>query len=61
MAAHAAPLTAEQVSAREKWQARWNLPIILAALVPRFVTSPKTRWVQVFVGLGSWIVFGAPG
>ena len=57
MAAHAAPLTAEQVSAREKWQARWNLPIILAALVPLFVTSPKTRWVQVFVGLGSWIVF----
>jgi voltage-gated potassium channel len=22
-----------------------------------FVTSPKTRWVQVVVGLGSWLVF----
>jgi voltage-gated potassium channel len=57
MAAHAAPLTAEQIANRERWQARWNLPILLAALVPLFVTSPKTRWVQVFVGLGSWIVF----
>jgi len=57
MAAHGAPLTAEQVKARERWQARWNLPILLAALVPLFVTSPKTRWVQVLVGLGSWLVF----
>ena len=57
MAAHGAPLTAEQVKARERWQARWTLPILLAALVPLFVTSPKTRWVQVLVGLGSWLVF----
>jgi voltage-gated potassium channel len=57
MAAHTAPLTADQTKAREAWQARWNLPIILAALVPLFVTSPKTRWVQILVGLGSWIVF----
>ena len=55
--AHPAPLTDEQVTAREAWQARWNLPILLAALVPLFVTSPKTRWVQVLVGLGSWLVF----
>jgi voltage-gated potassium channel len=29
----------------------------LAALVPLFVTSPKTRWVQLLVGFGSWVVF----
>jgi voltage-gated potassium channel len=57
MPANAAPLTPEQVKARESWQARWNAPILLAALVPLFVTSPKTRWVQVLVGLGSWLVF----
>lgn len=57
MAAHSAPLTAEQTKARERWQARWNTPILLAALVPLFVTSPKTRWVQLFVGFGSWVVF----
>jgi hypothetical protein len=51
------PLTSEQVKARERWQARWTLPILLAALVPLFLTSPKTRWVQVVVGLGSWLVF----
>jgi voltage-gated potassium channel len=52
-----APLTTEQVKARERWQARWTLPILMAALVPLFLTSPKTRWVQVVVGLGSWLVF----
>ncbi len=57
MAAHIAPPTAEQAKARERWQARWNAPILFAALVPLFVTSPKTRWVQVLVGLGSWVVF----
>ncbi|HUA07540.1 MAG TPA: ion transporter [Solirubrobacteraceae bacterium] len=57
MPAKAASLAPEQVKARERWQARWNAPILLAALVPLFVTSPKTRWVQVVVGLGSWIVF----
>ncbi len=51
------PLTAEQLRARDRWQSRWNLPLILAALVPLFVTSPDTRWVEVVVGLGSWIVF----
>ena len=53
MAAASAPLTSEQLQARERWQDRWNLPIILAALVPLFVTSPKAHWVQVTVGLGS--------
>ena len=57
MAASSASLTPEQLRARERWQSRWNLPIILAAVVPLFVNSPDTRWVQVVVGLGSWIVF----
>lgn len=45
------------MKARERWQSRWNIPILLAAVVPLFVTSPKTRWIQVLVGLGSWLVF----
>ena len=49
--------TSEQLQARKRWLDRWNLPILLAALVPLFVTSPKTHWVQVAVGLGSWLVF----
>jgi len=57
MAAPPAPLTDEQVQARERWQARWNLAIILAALVPLFFTSPKTKWAEIFVGFASWIVF----
>ena len=57
MAATSASLTPGQLRARERWQSRWNLPIILAAVVPLFVNSPDTRWVQVVVGLGSWIVF----
>jgi len=51
------PLTAEQRAARERWQARWNLPILLAAFVPLFLTSPKLEVVAVVVGVGSWIVF----
>src|SRR6516165_7084109 len=57
MAAPAAPLTPEQLKARERWQAVWNLPIFVAAVLPLFLTSSKTRWVQVVVGLGSWLVF----
>ena len=52
-----APLTPEQLTARERWQSIWNLPIFVAAVVPLFVISPNTRWVQVVVGLGSWLVF----
>jgi voltage-gated potassium channel len=52
-----APLTPEQLRARDRWQARWNLPIILAAVLPLFVTSPKDGWVEVLVGAGSWLVF----
>ena len=51
------PLTDEQVQARERWQAIWNLPILLAALIPLFVTSPNSRAVEIFVGAGSWLVF----
>jgi voltage-gated potassium channel len=57
MATGSAPLTFEQLQARERWQGRWNLPIVLAALLPLFVTSPKSRWVEVAVGIGSWLVF----
>src|SRR5262245_2237102 len=52
-----APLTAEQTAAREKWQKRWNLPILLAAFVPLFMTSPESRAVQIGVGVGSWLIF----
>src|SRR5689334_20867888 len=57
MSARAAPLTGEQLQARERWQSRWNLPIFVAALLPLFVTSPDSRAVEVAVGLGSWTVF----
>jgi len=50
-------LTTEQLEARKRWQSRWNVPILLAAFVPLFVTSPDARWVQVFIGVASWIVF----
>jgi len=50
-------LTSEQLQARERWQSRWNLPILIAALLPLFVTSPKSRGVEVVVGVGSWLVF----
>lgn len=52
-----APLTSEQLQARERWQSRWNLPIIVAAVLPLFMTSPKSRGVEIFVGVGSWLVF----
>jgi hypothetical protein len=51
-------LTADQLlQARARWQARSNLPILLAALLPLFVASPKAGWVEVAVGAGSWLVF----
>jgi voltage-gated potassium channel len=50
-------LTAKQAAARERWQRRWNLPILLAAFVPLFVTSPKSRAVELAIGVGSWLVF----
>jgi voltage-gated potassium channel len=50
-------LTPEQLAARNRWQRRWNLPIMLAALVPLFVTSPSSRAAEIFIGVGSWLVF----
>jgi voltage-gated potassium channel len=56
--AHATlPLSAEQLKARARWEARWNLPILLAALLPLFFVSPNGGWVEVVVGAGSWLVF----
>jgi voltage-gated potassium channel len=52
-----APPTPEQIAAREHWQGRFNLPILLAAFIPLFVTSPKAFWVSLVVGFGSWLVF----
>lgn len=52
-----APLTEAQRAARARWQARWNLPILVAAFLPLFMTSPDTRVVDLVVGLGSWAVF----
>src|SRR4051794_31743952 len=57
MAAQPAPLTAEQLKATQRWQSIWNPPLILAALLPLFISSPATRWVEVVIGVGSWIVF----
>jgi hypothetical protein len=48
-------LTPEQLAARERWQHIWTLPIIVAAVVPLFVTSPDARWAQLIVGIGSWV------
>jgi len=50
-------LTPEQRAARERWQRRWNLPILLAAFIPLFVTSPSSRAVEIAIGVGSWLVF----
>ena len=52
-----AALTPEQRAARERWRRRFNLPILLAAVIPLFVTNPDSTVVALAVGLGSWIVF----
>jgi voltage-gated potassium channel len=55
--AHLPGLSDEQKRRIERWQALWNLPILLAAFIPLFLTSPKSRVVEIVVGLGSWLVF----
>src|SRR5262245_17170179 len=50
-------MTPEQFAARERWQRRWNLPILLAAFLPLFVTSPSSRAAAIVIGVGSWLVF----
>jgi len=54
---HRDGLTAEQLAARERWQRHWNPPILVAAFVPLFVTSPESRAVEIAIGVGSWLVF----
>ena len=51
------PLTDAQREARDRWQRRWNLPILVAAFLPLFMTDPKNIVIEVGVGLGSWVVF----
>jgi voltage-gated potassium channel len=51
------PLTDAQREARDRWQRRWNLPIIVAAFLPLFLTDPRNLAIEVGVGLGSWVVF----
>ena len=51
------PLTPGQEAARRRWQGRWNLPIIVAAVLPLFITSPQSRVIELVVGVGSWLVF----
>jgi voltage-gated potassium channel len=54
---HSGQLTPAQAAARDRWRSRFNLPILLAAIVPLFVTSPQLKIVGLVVGLGSWLVF----
>lgn len=58
---HAGPpaLTDAQREARDRWQRRWTLPIIVAAFLPLFMTDPQNLAIEVGVGLGSWAVFVA--
>jgi voltage-gated potassium channel len=51
------PLTPDQLAARRRWQQRWNLPIILAAVVPLFATDPKNEAAAIAIGVGSWLIF----
>jgi voltage-gated potassium channel len=46
-----------QSAALDRWRAKFNIPILLAALVPLFVTSPQSKWTEIAIGFGSWIVF----
>jgi voltage-gated potassium channel len=57
MAASRRALTPEQLEARDRWHDKWTLPIILAAVVPLFMTSPKAPLSGLGVGLISWLVF----
>jgi voltage-gated potassium channel len=50
-------LTPEQVAARERWQRRWSVPILLAAFIPLFVASPQSEAIAIVIGVGSWLVF----
>ena len=51
------PVHTAQSEALDRWRAKFNIPILLAALVPLFITSPDSKWVEIAVGVGSWLVF----
>ena len=51
------PVHTAQSDELARWQAKFNIPILLAALVPLFITSPQSKWVEIAVGFGSWLVF----
>jgi voltage-gated potassium channel len=51
------PLTPERQARRDRWQKVFNLPILVAALLPLFVTSPQSRVIELIVGIGSWVIF----
>jgi voltage-gated potassium channel len=50
-------LSEDQLRARARWDGLMYLPILLAAFVPLFVTSPQSIVVEIVVGIGSWLVF----
>jgi voltage-gated potassium channel len=54
---HSEQLNPEEAKALDQWRSRFNLPILLAAIVPLFVTSPQIKVVGLIVGIGSWLVF----
>ena len=54
---HSEGLTPDETKALDQWRSRFNLPILLAAIVPLFVTSPQIKVVGLIVGIGSWLVF----
>ena len=51
------PVHTAQSEELARWQAKFNIPILVAALVPLFITSPQSKWVELVVGFGSWLVF----
>src|SRR6478735_4516793 len=50
-------LTPAQLAARQRWQNRWTLPIIVAAVLPLFTAADVNRSVELIVGIGSWLIF----
>lgn len=51
------PLTPAQRSRRRRWQDRWTIPIIVAAILPLFTAADVTFAVEVVVGIGTWLIF----
>jgi voltage-gated potassium channel len=51
------PLTRAQREARQRWQDRWTIPIIVAAILPLFTAADVTFAIELVVGLGTWLIF----